>query len=284
LGRRAGPGAVNGAAGGLGRLAMNQATIPRWSAEEAIDGCARAGYVAVGLWRDRINDAGPSYLGKVARAAGVRISSLCRGGWFCAPDAEGRRARMEDNFRAVEEAEALGAMALVLVCGPAASKDLEKGRHEVAEAIAELAGFAAQAQVPLAIEPMHPLYCGDRSVVVTLAQALQLAASVTVGRVGVMVDSYHLWWDPELTAGLMRARDRVLGLQLADWVAPPPDPLNGRGMLGDGCIDLRAFRASVDATGYEGPIEVEIFNPQIWAVEPGQTLRLVAQRYLEHVA
>ncbi|MGO9656873.1 MAG: sugar phosphate isomerase/epimerase family protein [Acidimicrobiales bacterium] len=269
---------------GLERLAMNQATVPRWSAEEAIEGCAREGYVAVGLWRDRVSESSPAHLARTARTAGVQISSLCRGGWFCAGDKAGRRARMEDNFRAVEEAAALGAGTLVLVCGPAPSKDLKAGRLQVAEAIAELAEFAAPARVPLAIEPMHPLYCADRSVVVTLAQALRLAASVPAGRVGVMVDSYHLWWDPQLEAGLAAAGDLVLGLQLADWIAPPPDPLNGRGMLGDGTIDLRAFRASVDATGYAGPVEVEIFNPDVWAQEPTQILRLVAERYLEHVA
>ncbi len=269
---------------GLGRLAMNQATIPKWTTEEAIAGCARAGYVALGLWRDRITEAGPARLGRLARGAGLQISSLCRGGWFCASDLAGRRARMEDNFRAVEEAAALGALTLVLVCGPAADNDLEAGRRDVADAIAELAEYAASARVPLAIEPLHPLYCGDRSVVVTLAQALQLAASASTGEVGVMLDSYHLWWDPELESGLGAAAGRVLGLQLADWIAPLPDPLNGRGMLGDGTIDLRRFLAGVDATGYRGPIEVEIFNPQVWALDPEETLRLVADRYLEHVA
>ena len=272
--------------GGLGieRLAMNQATVPSWTAAEVIDGCARAGYAAVGLWRDRVSESGPSQLARRARAAGVQISSLCRGGWFCAADELGRRARMEDNFRAVEEAETLGAMALVLVCGPAMDKDLQAGRRQVAEAIAELAEFAAPSKVPLAIEPMHPLYCGDRSVVVTLGQALRLASAAHAGRVGLMIDSYHVWWDPELDAGLSAAGDRVLGLQLADWIAPPPDPLNGRGMLGEGTIDLRRFCAAIDATGYRGPIEVEIFNPQVWAVEPDKTLQVVADRYRKYVA
>jgi sugar phosphate isomerase/epimerase len=269
---------------GLERLAMNQATVPRWTAEEAIDGCARAGYAAVGLWRDRVSESGAGNLVRRARAAGVEISSLCRGGWFCAADEAGRRARMEDNFRAVEEAATLGAMALVLVCGPAMNKDLPAGRRQVGEAIAELAEFAAPSRVPLAIEPMHPVYCADRSVVVTLDQALRLASSAPAGQVGVMIDSYHVWWDPELGTALSAARDRVLGLQLADWIAPPPDPLNGRGMLGEGSIDLRGFCRVVDATGYRGPIEVEIFNPTVWAVEPDTTLQVVADRYRKYVA
>ncbi len=212
---------MNAARAGLERLAINQATVPRWTAEEAIEGCAREGYAAVGLWRDRVGESSPAHLAGVARAAGVHISSLCRGGWFCATDDAGRRARMEDNFRAVEEAAALGAATLVLVCGPAPSKDLKDGRLQVAEAIAELAEYAVTADVPLAIEPMHPVYCGDRSVVVTLAQALGLAASTPAGGVGVMIDSYHLWWEPEIEAGLAAAGDRVLGVQLADWIAPP---------------------------------------------------------------
>ncbi len=270
--------------GGIERLAMNQATVPNWTAAQVIDGCARAGYGAVGLWRDRVSESGASQLARRARAAGVQISSLCRGGWFCAPDELGRRARMEDNFRAVEEAETLGALALVLVCGPANDKDLQAGRRQVAEAIAELAEFAAPSRVPLAIEPMHPLYCGDRSVVVTLGQALRLASAVGTGRVGLMIDSYHVWWDPEFDAAVSAAGDKVLGLQLADWIAPPPDPLNGRGMLGEGTIDLRGFCAVVDAAGYSGPIEVEIFNPEVWALEPDRALEVVADRYRKYVA
>ncbi len=283
-GRPRAPGVSRAGSSGLERLAMNQATVPRWTAEEAIDGCARAGYAAVGLWRDRVSESGAANLVRRARAAGVGISSLCRGGWFCAADEAGRRARMEDNFRAVEEAATLGAMALVLVCGPAMSKDLPAGRRQVGEAIAELAEFAAQSRVPLAIEPMHPVYCADRSVVVTLDQALRLASSAPAGQVGVMIDSYHVWWDPELDTALSAARDRVLGLQLADWIAPPPDPLNGRGMLGEGSIDLRGFCRAIDTTGYRGPIEVEIFNPEVWAVEPDTTLQVVADRYRKYVA
>jgi sugar phosphate isomerase/epimerase len=263
--------------GELRRLAVNQATVPRWGTEELIEGAARAGYGAVGLWRDRLADCGTDRARDAARAAGIAISSLCRGGWFCAPDAAGRRARMEDNFRAVDEAAELGALTLVLVCGPAASNDLEAGRREVAEAIAELAGYAAPRGVELAVEPMHPLYCGDRSVIVTLAQALEHG-------VGVIVDSYHVWWDPQLEASIAASAGRILGFQLADWLAPPPDPLNGRGMLGDGTIDLRRMRRLVDAAGYDGPIEVEIFNPSVWELDPAETLDLIAARYREHVA
>ena len=222
-----------------------------------------AGYAAVGLWRDRVSESGAANL--------VRRARVCRRRDFLAVPGRlvlrGRRGGPQGpdggQFSAVEEAATLGAMALVLVCGPAMSKDLPAGRRQVGEAIAELAEFVAQSRVPLAIEPMHPVYCADRSVVVTLDQALRLASSAPAGQVGVMIDSYHVWWDPELDTALSgAARDRVLGLQLADWIAPPPDPLNGRGMLGEGSIDLRGFCRAIDTTGYRGPIEVEIFNPE----------------------
>jgi sugar phosphate isomerase/epimerase len=281
-----GPGAGPGGEGrSVARLAMNQATVPRWSAAELIEGCARAGYGGVGLWRDRLGEEGGAALARRAERCGLAITSLCRGGWFLAAEEGERRARHEDNRRAVEEAAELGAAMLVLVCGPAPDRDLEAGRQQVVEAIAALAEHARPAGVRLAIEPMHPLYCGDRSVIVTLAQATAIARRLAPDdTVGVVVDSYHLWWDPELPGALAGAGERILGVQLADWLAPPPDPLNGRGMLGDGSIDLARFCALVDGTGYRGPVEVEIFNPEVWAQEPAEVLTLAAARYAELVA
>lgn len=265
------------------RLSINQATVPRWSVPELMDGVARAGYRAVGLWRDRVAVTGEDKAARLARDASVQISSLCRGGWFCAPDATARAERAADNRKAVDEAAVLGAAALVIVAGPAMGKDLDKGRAEVAEALAEMAEYAARAGVVLALEPMHPVYCGDRSVIVTLAQAVNEALRAGPG-VKVMLDSYHLWWDPGLEASLAGAAGLVGGLQLADWLAPPPDPLNGRGMLGEGSIDLRHFCQMVERhTGYSGPVEVEVFNPQVWAQPPGQVLAQVADAYSRYV-
>lgn len=263
-------------------LSINQATVPRWSASEVIEGSARAGYTGVGLWRDRVQAEGPRPLAKLARALGVEVTSLCRGGFFLAPTAEETKARMDDNRKAVDEAAELGAPVLALVCGPAPGRDLASARQAVAAAIGELAAYAATAGIALAIEPLHPLYCGDRSVVVTLTQALDMARSANSGTVGLVLDSYHLWWDPQLEHGIAQAADAVLLVQLADWLAPPPDPLNGRGMLGDGCIDLRAFCRTVRSAGYVGQFEVEIFNPEVWAVDPVDTLEVIARRYEEH--
>jgi sugar phosphate isomerase/epimerase len=217
---------------------------------------------------------------------------------------------MDDNRRAVEEAAALQARTLVLVCGPAAGHDLESSRAYVAEAIGELAEFAAGSDVALGIEPMHPVYCGDRSVVVTLGQALAMVEPHPAARVGVVIDAYHVWWDPELATrvaaagrahikgsprthgeasefvankGAKSSSGRILGYHVCDWLVPPPDHLNGRGMMGDGVIDLRGLRRMIDAAGYEGPIEAEIFNPSVWALPGEEAMEMICRRYLEHV-
>jgi sugar phosphate isomerase/epimerase len=266
----------------LSRLSLNQATIPAWTVVEAADGCARAGLRWIGLWRDRVAEVGIDRAARAVRDAGLGVSSVCRGGWFGAPDAAGRRARMDDNRRAVDEAATLGAACLVLVCGPAPDRDLERGRRVVAEAIAELLPYAAAHGVCLAIEPLHPMYCGDRSVVVTLAQALEMAAAAGQGA-GVAIDSYHVWWDPGLWSGIDAAGGRILGFHVNDWLVPTPDMLNGRGLMGDGVIELRRLRRAVDAAGYEGPIEVEIFNERLWSLPPDEALSRIVERYLAHV-
>lgn len=265
-------------------LSINQATVPRWSALEVLEGCASAGYQGVGLWRDRVHEDGVINVAKRAARLGIAVTSLCRGGWFLVPEPTVRSPRETDNRQAVDEAAELGAQTLVIVSGPGADRDLEGARRAVSEAIAELASYASLCGVTLAIEPMHPLYCGDRSVVVTLGQALQMARLARPAEVGVVLDSYHIWWDPELERRINDAAGSILAVQLADWLAPPPDPLNGRGMFGDGTIDLRRFCHLSRGAGYEGLFEVEIFNPKIWALDPTETLELIAERYAAQVA
>jgi sugar phosphate isomerase/epimerase len=273
------------AAGALSRLSLNQATIPGWTLPQAAEACARAGLGWIAPWRDRVAETGLRESVRAIRAAGLGVSSLCRGGWFDAADESGRRERMEDNRRAVEEAAELRALCLVLVCGPAAGRDLMAARSRVAEAIVELAGYARRCGVALAVEPLHPMYCGDRSVVVTLAQALRLAqAAGPPDRAGVTIDAYHVWWDPDLMSGIEACRGRILGFHVCDWLVPTPDMLNGRGMMGDGVIELRKLRRAVEAAGYDGPIEVEIFNPEVWELPPLEALDRAARAFLDHVA
>ncbi len=270
-------------AGNGGRLSLNQVTIPGWSVGEAVDGCARHGIRYVGLWRDRVAEFGTEASARVARDAGVGVSSLCRGGWFPAATAAGRRASIEDNRRAIEEARALGTATLVLVCGPAPDRDLDGARCMVEDAVLELAPYAAECGVRLAIEPLHPMFAADRSVIATLAQAAAIAERCPPDRVGVLIDAYHVWWDPAVYAEIAHAGPRIFGFHISDWVVPLPDVLFGRGMMGDGVIELRRLKRAVDAAGYAGPIEVEIFNRAINAMPGDDALALVKARYLAHL-
>jgi sugar phosphate isomerase/epimerase len=281
-------------AAGLDRLALNTATTKRWTAAEAIEGCVRAEIPAIGLWRDQVAATGLNRTAELARAAGLAVTSLCRGGFFTAADAPGRAAAIEDNRRAVEEAATLGTDVLVLVCGglPPGSRDLPGARQMVADGVAELAPFAAQHGVRLAIEPLHPMFCADRAVVSTLGQALELAAMVdpvpldaAAPSVGVVLDTYHVWWDPHLFPLISRTGPRILAFQVCDWVLPlPADVLLGRGHVGDGCIDIRSIADAVTAAGYRSYMEVEIFNEEVWNTPGDETLRIMADRHRQYLA
>jgi len=256
----------------VNRLSLNQWTTRRWSVAEAVDGCVRHGIESIGLWREHVASHGLSETAALVRSAGLRVSSLCRGGFF------GRPGWLDDNRRAVDEAAALEAACLVLVPGglPDSSKDLAGARAEVASALDSLVPYAESRGVRLAVEPMHPMYCADRSVVSTLKQALDLAPP----EVGVVVDTFHLWWDPEVEAQIVRAGPRIASFQVSDFLVPlPADVLLGRAMMGDGVIDFAPLRAAVDAAGYTGDIEVEIFNADVWAADPDTVLATMKERF-----
>jgi len=218
--------------------------------------------------------------------AGLRVSSLCRGGFLTAVEAEQRKSALEENRRAIEEASALGTDCLVMVVGglPEGSRDLAGARAQVTEGIAVLAPYAEEHGVRLALEPMHPIYCADRGVLSTLRQALDLAEQFPMEQVGVVVDSFHVWWDPDVLNQIARAAGRVCSFQVCDWITPlPPDLLMCRGMMGDGHIDFAVLRRAVDATGYLGDIEVEIFNAAVWAADPDAVVATLVRRYVTHV-
>jgi sugar phosphate isomerase/epimerase len=263
----------------LSRLSLNQRTTNNWGVQEAVEGCVRAGIPWIGLWRDKVAETGLEESACIAREAGLRVSSLCRGGMFPAETASERRSRLDDNRRAVEEAAALGTTVLVLVCGPSPNRDLDAARSMVEAGIDLLAPYAAELGVKLGIEPFHPALMTERSVVVTLAQALDIAERFEPDQVGVVVDVYHVFWDPELYSQIARASGRILGFHVNDWVVPTRDPLLERGMMGDGVIELRRIRAAVDDAGYAGPIEVEIFNPEIWSQPGDEILATMKERY-----
>lgn len=267
----------------LSRLSLNQMTTKPWSVREAVEGCVRVGIPSIGLWRDKVAEAGLQESARLVRDAGLKVSSLCRGGWFCAASARERQERLDDNRRAIEEAATLGTETLVLVCGPAADRDLPAARAYVEESISILLPYAQEHGVKLGIEPLHPMYAGDRSVIVSLGEANRLVRRLAHPGVGVIIDAYHVWWDPELEEQIAAASGHILGFHVCDWLVPTPDMLNGRGMMGDGVIDLRRLRRLVEAAGYSGPIEVEIFNQALWELPGMEVLHLMSERYKQCV-
>jgi sugar phosphate isomerase/epimerase len=268
----------------LSRLSLNQATVRNLSAAQATDLCVRHGIGGIGLWRDKVAELGLARTAATVRAAGLHVSSLCRGGFFTHADPAARRAALADNTKAVAEAAALEADALILVSGGLVpgSRDLGLARRMIADGIASLVPFALQAGVRLGIEPLHPMFCADRCAISRLGEAVDLACQFPAEAVGVVVDTYHVWWDSALAADIARAAGRIVSYQLCDWILPlPADMLLGRGHLGDGFIDFGPISAHVEAAGYAGYAEVEIFNQQIWDAPPDETAATVRRRFAE---
>lgn len=263
------------------RVSLNTATLrEQWNLAQCIEGCRRHGIGGIAPWRDMLAALGVPEAAMRIRDAGLTVTGLCRGGMFPAADRQGRQRALDDNRRAVDEAVAIGARCLVLVVGGLApgSKDLAGAREQVHDGIARLLEHARPAGMKLAIEPLHPMYAADRACVNTLAQANDLCDALGEG-VGVAVDVYHVWWDPELEAQIRRAGPRILAFHVCDWLVPTTDLLLDRGMMGDGVIDIPLIRRWVEAAGYEGLVEVEIFSARDWwRRNPHEVLRTVVER------
>jgi sugar phosphate isomerase/epimerase len=262
-------------------LSINSATVKPWTLEQLVEGCTRAGLSAISPWRDIVQACGVERAGKLIRAHGMTVTGLCRGGMFTAADESGRGAALDDNRRALDEAAEIGAQCLILVVGglPKGSRDIADARRQVRDALAALLPHARQAGVPLAIEPLHPMFAADRACVNTLAQANDLCDELGSG-VGVAVDVYHVWWDPDLKKEIARAADKILAYHVNDWLVPTTDLLLDRGMMGDGVIDLRTIREMVEAAGYRGHCEVEILSAENWwKRDPDEVLRVCIERH-----
>ncbi|MCQ4198171.1 sugar phosphate isomerase/epimerase family protein [Streptomyces sp. BPPL-273] len=263
-------------------MTVKQLTLPELTAA-----CRDLGVGNVGLWREPVRSYGVEAAAKLVRDAGLTVTTLCRGGFLTAVDPDERAAALADNRRAVDEAAALGTDTLVLVSGglPAGHKDLRAARERIADALAELGPYAERHGVRLAIEPLHPMFAADRCVVSTLAQALDLAERFPAHQVGVTVDTYHVWWDDRAPEQIARAGagGRIHTFQLADWTTPLPEGvLNGRGQIGDGAVDMREWKGYVEAAGYTGAIEVELFNEGLWARDGREVLAETAARFAAH--
>jgi sugar phosphate isomerase/epimerase len=273
-----------------GRLSINTATLrAQWKLADIIAGCARRGIRTISPWRDQVAAMGLKQAARQIRESGLKLSGYCRGGMFPAEERKDRIAAMDDNKRAVDEALTLGAPCLVLVVGGLpkdgegriASKDLAGAREMVRDGIGDLLEYARPAGMPLAIEPLHPMYAADRACVNTMAHANDLCDELGTG-LGIAVDVYHVWWDPELQAQIERAggyQDRLLAYHICDWLVPTTDLLNDRGMMGDGVIDLPLIRSWMDDAGYGGAHEVEIFSDHWWKREAAEVLAMCIARH-----
>ena len=274
-------------------LSINTATVrAQWKLDRIIDECVKRNIRAISPWRDQVAAVGLDRIARQVRDAGLALSGYCRGGMFPAATADDRKAALDDNRRAVDEAKTLNAACLVLVVGGlpgalqgrAAHKDIAQARNEVRDGIAATLEYARSGQMPLAIEPLHPMYAADRACVNTLEQALDLCDLLDPqcsGALGVAVDVYHVWWDPKLQAQIARAgRDRLLAFHVCDWLVPTRDLLNDRGMMGDGVIDIPRIRRWVEEAGFAGYSEVEIFSAENWwKRDGGEVLETCIERH-----
>jgi len=266
-----------------GLLSLNTATVrEKWSLREMIEGCARHHIRGISPWRDKLAELGAKQAARVIRDNGLVVTGLCRGGMFPAADRKGRQAALDDNRRAIDDAAILEARCLVLVVGglPSGSKDIAGAREMVRDGIGEVLEHARSVGVPLAIEPLHPMYAADRACVNTMAHANDLCDELGEG-LGIAVDVYHVWWDPQLEREIERAGDkRLLACHVCDWLVPTRDLLTDRGMMGDGVIDIPLIRSWVERAGYRGFHEVEIFSAQNWwQREPDEVLAICRERH-----
>lgn len=266
------------------RLCVHTITTKPWPIEVAMDKYAEAGIGGITVWRQALEGRDIEKVGEALRARNLSIVSLCRGGFFPAKTATGLAEAIEDNRRALREAAALGAPLVVLVCGAVPGQPLAESRKQIADGIAAILPLAEELGVRLGIEPLHPMYADDRSAINTMASANAVCDQLDHPLVGIAADAYHIWWDPDLAEQIAIAgeKKRLFAFHLCDWLTPTTDLLNDRGLMGEGCIDLCGMRAMVEAAGFDGFHEVEIFSNRWWAADQDDFLARIKRAYLEH--
>jgi sugar phosphate isomerase/epimerase len=269
----------------LSRLCIHTLTNRPWGIAEIAKNYAATGVAGVSVWRETVEQMNKRQAGRTLRDSGLHIVSYVRGGFFPAADAAGRQTAVEDNRRIIDEAAALGAPLVVLVCGAVPGQPLDESRRQIRDGIAAVLPHAADAGIRLGIEPLHPMYADDRSAINTLRQANDLAEALDSPHLGVVFDVYHLWWDPDLAQETKRCGDsgRLLAFHVCDWKTPTEDLLLDRGLMGEGCIDIRGLRGQVEAAGFGGYNEVEIFSKKYWAMDQNDYLKMIIAAYLQHV-
>lgn len=269
----------------LSRLCVHTITTKPWKIDEAARHFSRAGVRGITVWRDTLEGRDIRKTGDMLRDLGLEVVSLCRGGFFPHADADKRSASIDDNKRAIDEAAALGTNMVVLVCGAEPRQSLEDSRKHIHDGIQTLLPHAKASGVRLAIEPLHPMYADTRSAINTMSQANDMAESLSSPWVGVAVDVYHLWWDPNLEMEIKRCgkNGNLLAFHVCDWNVPTMDMLNDRGLMGEGCIPIAKIRGWVEEAGFDGFNEVEIFSNKFWKEDQSEFLRKIIASYKSSV-
>ena len=269
--------------GDLSRLCVHTITTKPWTIEQAAKNFSEAGIRGITVWRDALNGRDIKQTGQLLRELNLEIVSLCRGGFFPHISSTGRQEAIDDNRKAIDEAEALGAPLIVLVCGAVPGQSLSESRKQIRDGIAAVLPYAEAAGVKLAIEPLHPMYADSRSAINTLCQANNLAEELNSPWLGIALDVYHLWWDPNLQQEIKRCgqNDNLSAFHICDWKCPTLDMLNDRGLMGEGCINIKEIRGWVEESGFKGFIEVEIFSNLYWDKDQNVFLKNIVDAYLK---
>lgn len=269
----------------LDRCCIHTITTKPWALPEAVEKYATAGIKGISVWQNATEGIGPKHAGEIIRSAGLEIVSYVRGGFFPHTSSAGRAQAIDHNKKLLEEAATLGAPMIVLVCGASPDQSLDISRNQIREGIEAVLPLAEKLNVKLAIEPLHPMYAADRSAINTLGQANDMAELFKSAYVGVAVDVYHLWWDQDLEKEIARcgANDNLFAYHVCDWKVNTIDLLNDRGLMGEGCINLKKIRSWVEATGFDGFCEVEIFSNIHWSKDQNIFLQEITDAFIQHV-
>jgi sugar phosphate isomerase/epimerase len=268
---------------GLERLCIHTATTRPLPLERAVQEYARAGVSGITVWRDAYEQTGVTEAARLIRTAGLETVSLCRGGFFVSGQEHLRAAAVEENRAVIREAAELGAPMVVLVCGADPTVALDQARGQIRRGVETLLPDCERLGVKLAVEPLHPMYADSRSAITSLTQANNLCDEVPSDFLGIAVDVYHLWFDPRLKSEIRRAGSRILAFHVCDWRTPTRDILTDRGLMGEGCIDIRGIREWVEQAGFSGFCEVEIFSQEYWAMDQRNYLARIVSAFENHV-
>lgn len=268
----------------LSKLCVHTQTNKPWNLEQCIRNYSTAGIHAISIWRHLLEGISHSRVRSLLTEHEMDVVSLVRGGFFASTEKPLREAAIEDNLKAIDEAAAIGAPLVVLVCGSDPAQSLEKSREQIRDGIEKIIPYAKNAGVKLAIEPLHPMYAADRSAITSMVQANALVELINDPSLGVAVDVFHLWWDPDLESEIKRCgqKGNLFAFHVCDWNVPLKDMLNDRGLMGDGCIDVKQIRGWVEEAGFNGYIEVEVFSDKYWAMDQMEYLEKIKSAYLNH--